>query len=1031
MRKVTSCRGLRLLLIVPIGVRALFGAHRWMRVVPLAVALALLQTSIILPVPLASPVAAATTITVNSTEDTTVSGDGKCTLREAIANVNISGQTTGADCAAATGNDTIVFNFNPPTNPATITLDTTKGTLEVRRERDDQRPGSDGDDRGWRVHDLRWHHDAQRRCQVFTIIGPTTSVTIAGMTVQHGFAGSDPNLSTSLQAGGIFIDQGGLTVRDCIVRNNVGGLGGGIGTRPNALANTTGVIVERSTLTGNRSLFGEGGGLFYSQTGTLRITNSTIVGNHSTDSVGPFANGGGVAADLSFGASAIIINTTIARNTAENLGGGLYSQTTSTTLINTLVAGNVVANNNGGTTGGPDVQNDAGIGTSNIPNNNLIGNGDNSALGGTGLADGTNGNHVGTTAQPINPLLATTLAANGSTNGTQTLALLPGSLAINAGDNTTCNTTTGTAPVNKKDQRGITRPQPVSGQCDIGAFESQGFSLLLSGGDTQSTNVNTAFLNPLAVTVSSSHSEPVDGGQVTFTAVPGGSGQSATLATSPATIASGTASVTATANSAVGSYTVTAVANSVTGTATFHLTNTPGPASTLTPNPNTPQSAPVTTAFPTLSVTVKDASGNLVADGTQVTFTVTPAGNGASVNFSNSGNATTTSGVASITATANTIAGGPYTVTATSNSHTATFSLTNTPGAPAMIVATAGTPQHATVGTSFTTALAALVTDANSNPVGAGVSVTFTIVPATGAGGSFPGNATTATVSTNSSGVASAPTLTANTVSGTFTVTANLTTGPLGTPATFTLTNDPGPATLLIVAGYPASVVSGTAHTFTVTARDQYGNTATGYTGTVRFTSTDSHATLPVNFPFTAGDAGVHQFTATFGAAGTWNLTATDTATASITGTQTGINVTVAPLISIAVTPNSVTLKVGQMQPFTATGTYADNSTADLTSAVTWTSDAPSVGTVDASGKAMGVTPGTAHITATQGNITSGQATVTVSAPVLTGVQPAPAPQSRPSEASTNGMTTPAPAPVPSGSPSSGGVAPVAAPAGR
>jgi hypothetical protein len=77
---------------------------------------------------------------------------------------------------------------------------------------------------------------------------------------------------------------------------------------------------------------------------------------------------------------------------------------------------------------------------------------------------------------------------------------------------------------------------------------------------------------------------------------------------------------------------------------------------------------------------VTDAYGNPVADNALVSFTVTPAGNGARVTFANGGQATTTNGVATITATANRIAGGPYTVTATCSGKTATFTLTNTPG---------------------------------------------------------------------------------------------------------------------------------------------------------------------------------------------------------------------------------------------------------------------------------------------------------------------------------------------------------------
>ena len=132
--------------------------------------------------------------------------------------------------------------------------------------------------------------------------------------------------------------------------------------------------------------------------------------------------------------------------------------------------------------------------------------------------------------------------------------------------------------------------------------------------------------------------------------------------------------------------------------------------------------------------------------------------------------------------------------------------------------------------------------------------------------------------------------------------------------------------------------------------------------------------------------------------------------------------------VSIAVAPDAATVKVGQGQQLTATGTYADGSTADLTNRITWSSDAPDAVTVDAAGKVTGKAAGTAHVTATQGAV-SGQATVTVSPPALTGVAPAPAPASRPSGAGVPG--TPAPLPAPGGPPASGGGTPVAAPTGR
>ena len=118
------------------------------------------------------------------------------------------------------------------------------------------------------------------------------------------------------------------------------------------------------------------------------------------------------------------------------------------------------------------------------------------------------------------------------------------------------------------------------GTCDIGAFESRGFTLTKSGGDGQSTAVSTPFTNPLVVTVSSGFSEPVNGGQVTFTAP--SSGASTNPAVNAATIASGAVSQSVTANgTAGGPYTVTASAAGATSV-NFSLTNTPGCSSAIT-----------------------------------------------------------------------------------------------------------------------------------------------------------------------------------------------------------------------------------------------------------------------------------------------------------------------------------------------------------------------------------------------------------------------------------------------------------------
>src|SRR5439155_1058676 len=91
----------------------------------------------------------------------------------------------------------------------------------------------------------------------------------------------------------------------------------------------------------------------------------------------------------------------------------------------------------------------------------------------------------------------------------------------------------------------------------------------------------------------------------------------------------------------------------------------------------------------------------------------------------------------------------------------------------------------------------------------------------------------------------------------------------------------------------PITATAGTAFTVTVTALDQFNNTATGYTGQVLFTSTDVSATLPGNYTFVGGDAGVHSFSngVTLRASGGRTVTATYTVTGTITGTSGSITV--------------------------------------------------------------------------------------------------------------------------------------------
>jgi hypothetical protein len=241
------------------------------------------------------------------------------------------------------------------------------------------------------------------------------------------------------------------------------------------------------------------------------------------------------------------------------------------------------------------------------------------------------------------------------------------------------------------------------------------------------------------------------------------------------------------------------------------------------------------------------------------------------------------------------------------------FSLANTPGAAYQITpATGAAEQTTTVGYAFAGPLQVTVTDQFGNAV-PGVSITYA-APTSGPSGMVGGGAV---VTTDARGIA-APTFVANTVAGgPYAVTATAG-GLAGSPATFSLTNVPDAASMFVVSGFPSPTTAGDAHGFTVTARDRYGNIATGYRGLVHFTSSDPHALLPTDAALIDGSGA---FGATLETAGTQSWTATDAAIASLTGTQSNMQVNpgVARSLRIAA-PSTVSPGV----PFTFTITALD-----------------------------------------------------------------------------------------------------------
>ena len=359
-------------------------------------------------------------------------------------------------------------------------------------------------------------------------INSGVTVSLSKLTISNG----NVNGSTSLplnQAGGVQ-NYGTLTMTDCAITGNTAPQTGGI--QNDYVLTMNNCLISGNTTAGTS--FGNGGGITaFDAAVSTTLNNCTISGNTAIGDGGGFftTNNGAVS----------LTNCTVTNNTAGGNGGGMFLTGTVCALKNTIVINNTATgfNSNSEIKGTVDS-------TSSF---NLIG------VDGTGgLSNGTNGNQVGVT-----DALLGGLANNGGY--TQTVALLPNSPALNAGDNTGAPAT---------DQRGIARPQ--QGTVDIGAYESRGFTLAIASGNNQSANTNAAFATSLSVTVTAASGEPVAGGVITFT--PPGSGASCTIAGNVATISGTTAtSGTVTANGTGGSYTVAASAEGVTTGVNFSLTN--------------------------------------------------------------------------------------------------------------------------------------------------------------------------------------------------------------------------------------------------------------------------------------------------------------------------------------------------------------------------------------------------------------------------------------------------------------------------
>jgi hypothetical protein len=376
-----------------------------------------------------------------------------CSLREAIASATPGATITFAE--SATG---------------TITL---TSTLQINKNLTITGPGA---------AQLTVSGDNAHR--VFTF-GAGVTASLSGLTIADGSAAN---------GGGIYKTIGTLTITDCVISGNQAtGSGGGIYNATGTLIITDCVVsgnqaggaggivsygggavwITESTISGNTAATGNGGGM-YAYLTTLTLERSTLSGN--TAAAG---NGGGARFQLG---STTILNSTISGNTASSAGGIYRFQGTTRIILSTITDNNATAGS-----GGVDVYH---AGTHMDVKGSIIWGNTRSGttaadVGGSaaayssmgynliGAGSGTPSFDEATDQTGVTDALLGTLQLNGP-GTTKTHALLAGSPAIDAG---TC-TDHADVPV-LTDQRGVTRPQPSGGPCDIGAYELRGGNLAL------------------------------------------------------------------------------------------------------------------------------------------------------------------------------------------------------------------------------------------------------------------------------------------------------------------------------------------------------------------------------------------------------------------------------------------------------------------------------------------------------------------------------------------------------------------------
>ncbi len=357
-----------------------------------------------------APLAPLAVISVDTTDDEDDTNPANCSLREAIVAAN--SDTAFGGCIAGSGDDIINFTVT-----GTIILTSALPTLSTSMRLEG--PGAS---------QLTVSGDNSVRVFRVALLSPGT-VSFAGLTVADGDATMDVG-------GGIYNDGNAtVNVNDSVITNNFAVLGGGL-----ANSGVGTFTVTNSTLSDNTANTA-GGAL---NLGTLNLINSTLSNNFAGG--GGSGNGGGI----NTGAGTLnVTNSTLSNNSAEGSGGAIFNSgvsgtvnVTSSTLTGNsadtgggidspfggvpLIRNSIIALNTA-TTSGPDVN-----GPFTTQGFNFIGKNDGAAASFPPGNPNGNGDIVGTSGAPLDPLLGP-LGSNGGP--TQTHHLLTGSPAIDKGNN--------------------------------------------------------------------------------------------------------------------------------------------------------------------------------------------------------------------------------------------------------------------------------------------------------------------------------------------------------------------------------------------------------------------------------------------------------------------------------------------------------------------------------------------------------------------------------------------------------------------